>query len=240
MKFLLISLFLGSPALAEDISQKILELRAQVEEAGTALEESRKKKAASFDLVLQRQTEIEQGIRKERLKSLQLAEKRKLLVNSKVSLPREGNKELLVWAAELKKIVMGGLPFRVEERVAAISQLEDRIQKNRESHVTLASELWNLTDRELKLAASNEYRMGKVSLPSGEKEAEVARIGSLQALFRSSTGELGFAQRVGKVWKWQTADGEQAKAIDRLISRFQEKSYTGWFELPGLEKGIAL
>jgi hypothetical protein len=240
MKFLLVLLSLQAFA-AEDMAKRILDLRLQVEEAGNSLEETRKKRTADLDPLLQRTSELEQAIRKERLKKVQLEEKQKLL-QAKLSAKQSGASQsgLLHWASGLHQLMDAGLPFRKEERLGALASLEARIKGGRENSVTLLNDLWMLTEKEMKSSASNEYRLQPIELDGKTVQAEVARIGTVQALFRSAKGENGYAAWDGKKWSWKISAGEQASAIDRLVSRFRDKNYSGWFELPSLSKGAQL
>lgn len=223
---------------AEDLSSKILSLRSEVEEAGNAIDESRRQRMANLDVLLQRKNEVELSLRKERLKTLQLQEKRKHLSSLTQSVAKKSELDsLVVWAKDLKATVNNGIPFRKEERLEAIDAVAKRIEAGRESPVSLATELWTLTEKELKMAGGNEYRLMKMKLANKEVDAEVARIGTIQTLFRSSSGELGYAKRSGSNWEWTVASSDQQKAIDRLMNQFRDKSYSGWFELPGLSKG---
>jgi hypothetical protein len=235
--YVLLLLPLISFANVEALAERVMKLRGQVEESAANLEQTRKRTNAEAEVLLQRISEIESQLHKERLKNLQLVEKQKSQLATAGKSSREEFKALGDWLQQLLSYTQTGLPLQRTEKVATLQALEKRIQEGRESAVTLATELWNLTERELKLSGTNEYRLTKIPLANVDQDAEVARIGNLHAVFRSAQGMYGVTQLTKNGISWVEAKEEHHAAIDRLLEQFRQKNTTGWFEIPGLQKG---
>ncbi len=233
--FLLIPIL--SFANVEALAERVMKLRGQVEESAASLEQTRKRTSAELDVLMQRISEIENQLHKERLKGLQLSEKQKGVLANAGKSSKEEFQALQDWLVQLRANTQKSLPLQQDERLNALSDLEKRIREQRESAVTLATELWNITERELKQSGTNEYRLTKILLDGIAQDSEIARIGNLHAVFRTSQGVYGYAKKNEKSTSWVKASSEHYAAIDRILQKFREKNTTGWFEVPGLQKG---
>lgn len=221
-----------------EMGAKLISLRAEVEENGQRLQEVQRESSGKLDVYIQRRTELETQVSKAGLRTLQLQEKRKQLLKNAGS-PTKANAseftELLTWAGDLEKSVRESLPFRRTERLQVLAALTDRIKTQRESSVSLAGELWVLTEKEFKLSADNEYLIGKIELDGIVQEAEIARIGMVQMMFKTADGKLGYAARQDNGWKLVTANTTEVNdAISRTLGKFKNRQSSGWFEVPGI------
>jgi hypothetical protein len=217
----------------EEMAKRLAELRAEVEEKGIQVEVARKRAIERTEPLRTRKSELEALIRKERLRSIQLEEKHAVLrTKLKKDFSNSGHQDLDAWAKQLEFQISASMPFRRAERAAKISTLRKRIAEKRESPVTLAIELWTLTEAELRFGADNEFRIMK--LPElGDKDAEVARIGAMQLLYRIPGGREGYLVREKGSWHFRDATvSSEKKSISRVIEKFKNKSYSGWFEIP--------
>lgn len=236
MLFLLL-LPIISFANVEALAGRVMSLRGEVEESAASLEQARKRASSESDMLLQRIADLEGQLHKERLKALQLGEKQKGVLASSARSPKEEFRALEDWVKQLREFTEQSLPLQKEEKLEALRSLEKRVQEQRESAVTLATELWSFTEKNLKQSGSNEYRLTSIPIEGALQEAEVARIGNLHAVFRSSRGIYGFTKRNPKGVTWEKAAPLQQAAIDRILQQFRQKNTTGWFEIPGLQKG---
>lgn len=224
---------------SSELARKLVDLRAEVESAGAAYEEALQKRKAVLDPFLMRHSELEAQVAKEELRSVQLKEKLKATRGTAVSKPTGGQgewKSLERWSAALSSYVDSGVPFRLKERKERARALEERIRQKRESPVAVASDLWQASEKELQLTRDVEYRIGKLPLPGGEADGEIARLGMAHLLFVDSSGRAGYSRREKGKWELVAAKSSEEKAaVERLVSRLKAKSANGWYEIPGLD-----
>jgi hypothetical protein len=240
--FLLLPLLNASPALAAapgEFAKKLVELRAEVEEAGNGYEESLQKRKTALEPLQSRHSELETQIAKEELRQAQLREKLKATrpgLCERSCTRSEEWRALDAWAGKLSAYVEAAIPFRQKERREKVKALAERIRQKRESPVMVAADLWAATEKELGLTRNVEYRISKLPLASGEAELEIARLGMVHLLYRRPGGAAGFSSR--KNGKWElvaTRSPAETEAVDRLLSRLKAKSTNGWYEIPGLD-----
>lgn len=235
---LLLLFHVSNSQASDELARRILDLRSQVESQARELEEVRRKRATSLDPIHQRIAELDQGIRKERLKKIQLEEKLKTLNVSKAStLSNSEHKDLLEWAQTLEVKIGQGIPITLEDRKAKIAQLKIRIENKREHPFTLVSELWQLTEKEMKMAATNEYRTQEIQIEGKTVVAELARMGSIQAIFTLPSGESGYGFRDKGNWNWKLATNSQKESLERVMGNFRQRKFSGLYELPTIWKG---
>lgn len=242
MYFFIFLLMVGANANAvplQEMGVKLIELRAAVEEKGMELQEAQKQSQAQLEPLIQRKTEVEAQLRKESLRALQLQEKAKVLGATIAKTQPNVSSEyqlLAQWLDNLEMSIQNSLPFRREERITQLKQIRQRIQQKQDSPLGIASELWSATERELKLTSDNEYQIGSIQLDGQTYEAEIIKLGMILMLFKTSQGQLGYAQLDKDGWQLVTTqDAEMKSAVERSINKFKDRHTSGWFEVPGIK-----
>jgi hypothetical protein len=235
---MIFSLGLAQALPVQELGKKLIELRAEVEENGRQLQEAQRESSGRLESYIQRRTELETQVQKEHLRNLQLKEKHAFLKSTAIKKPAGDVRDydqLLSWTADLEDAVRASLPFRRQERLATLNGLRKRIETHLESPVAIAGELWTLTEKELKLTADNEYLITKIDLDGQMQDAEIARIGMVQMMFKTSKGETGFAVRKDAKWTLvKSKSDDVSTAVARALTKFKERNSSGWFEVPGL------
>lgn len=225
-------------AVTGEFARKLVELRADVEDAGTSYEEAIQKRKLALDPLQIKLSELEGQLAKEELRRAQLREKlRAVGGGGKFRTPagRAGEwKELEAWAGRLTGYVEKSVPFRKKERLEKAKGLSERIRLRRESPITIAADLWSASEKEILLTKDVEYRVGR--LPGIAADVEIARLGMSHLLYVSADGAAGYTRL--KEGKWElvsAADSNERAAVERVVSRLKAKSANGWYEIPGLD-----
>lgn len=219
-------------------SEKLLQLRTEVENLSQESQSESRCRQNELESLLQRRSELSTQLQKEEMRREQLKEKLRL-ESSKITpknQPSQSERLLLVkWAEDLESWIGRSLPFRTEERLSQVRALKAKL-KTEKNLEPLVSQLWSLTDQELKLTQQNDFEVMEVSFPDGRQKAEVARLGMVQMYALKANGQAMRAVREGDNWIWQVAqNSEEKKAIERICRRLGEQKGQGYFEVPGLE-----
>lgn len=242
-KTILLSLLLFSnPGFAQsgiysEISEKLIQLRQEVENLGRSQEHIQKERTEALENLLRRKSELEQQARKEKLREAQL--KVKIEITKKAVTPLRvasalERKVLTSWLSGLKSWVQTSLPFQNETRMAALERIEKQLQSN-ESPELILNSLWQVTEKEIRLTRDNSYEVMDLKLSGGTHKSEVVRLGMMQMLYKTPDGEAGYAQLQNGKWNLVgTLDPSETVAIDRLMSKLKEQQGRGYFEVPGL------
>jgi|GEM_PF-5111793 len=225
-------------AVTAEFAKKLVELRAEVEEAGAGYEEAMQKRKIALDPVHAKQAELESQLAKEELRRNQLREKLRAVVGSGKTRGTAGRaedwKELNSWADRLTVYIERSVPFRKKERLEKVKSLSERIRLKRESPITVGADLWSASEKELLLTKDVEYRVGR--LPGIDVDVEIARLGMTHLLYLTSKGVAGHSRLKEGKWELSAVEGASEKAaIERVVARLKAKSSNGWYELPGLD-----
>lgn len=135
--------------------------------------------------------------------------------------------------AQLDASVRDGLPYRVDERLAALGELE-RGMESREIRPSKAlGRLWAFVEDELRLTRENVIDRQVVPLRSGDTLAEVARLGMTTMFFRTTDGRAGFVSRGRDGWSWELVeDADGKRRVEGLFDSISKGIRVGWFEIP--------
>lgn len=219
-------------------SDKLLQLRTEVETLSQEAQADSRRRQTELEALLQRRSELTAQLQKEEMRREQLKEKLKVesaKITPKGAPTREDRQMLVGWAEDLESWIARSLPFRTEERLSQVRALKTKL-KTENNLEPLVSQLWSLTDQELKLTQQNDFEVMEVSFPEGRQKAEVARLGMMQMYALKTNGEGVRAVRDGETWKWEAAqNSDEQKAIERICRRLSEQKGQGYFQLPGLE-----
>lgn len=236
-KLALLGLFFSLVSFADfqEMSLNLVRLRQEIELLNTDLESLQKNQSSQLDSLLSRRSELEIQLKKERLKSLQLNEK-KLALKYKIA-PKKGltSKEremVLSWHKDLTQWLNNSLPYKIEERSFELKKIESNIKNNVSFH-EVVGQLWKFSEKQFDLIRHNKFEVVPLEIEGKKSTAEVARVGLLTFAFKLPSNEFGFAKKIGGKWILNVADqNNELTAAKRLISKFKEKKYSGLFDLP--------
>ncbi len=234
MTFLFSQFAFGS---SEIETERLIELRQAVESASQELDQLNQRQNSEIEMLLQRKNELEMTFSRDRLKKQVLEQKATMLKQTEISKSGLSKTDLSVlnkWLVGLKTWVQQSIPIHQESRLQKVSELETRI-KNQEPAEVLIWDLWYLTEEEIKLTKSNQYELLKLPLQP-EVLTEVARIGMLQAYFKTPTQQYGYALKDGKTWTFKVTEVDSEKnAIQKILAVVQEKKSKLRLDFPGLK-----
>ncbi len=237
LKIALLGLFFSMVLFADfqEMSQNIVRLRQEIELLNTDLESLQKNQSTQLDSLLSRRSELEIQLKKERLKSLQLKEK-KLALKYKIA-PKKGltpkeREMVLAWHKDLTQWLNNSLPYKIEERSLELKKIGEAIKNDASLHEVVA-QLWKFSEKQFDLVRHNKFEVVPLEVEGKKTTAEVARVGLLTFAFKLPTDEFGFAKKREGKWILDVADqNSELTAAKRLISKFKEKKYSGLFDLP--------
>jgi hypothetical protein len=222
----------------ESIASRLISLRADVERLSRENDFMNKQNQSSLESLVQRRTEIEQSLRKERMREEQLRAKSQLLrrqISPKKAASPQEKQFLNLWLSELGTMVHATIPFRRAERLESLARISHRLEAG-ESPETITAELWAFSEKELKTTKDNSYEIVDLDFASEKKKAEIARIGMLHFVYRTSDGQFGYTHRSANEWQLKSGESQGEKAaIQRLLTKLKEQNGRGYFEIPGLK-----
>jgi len=232
----LLSLLLWmAPAHADERGARLAELRAEAEALHTEVARERADldaQLADFDT---RRREIELEVDRERLALdkllLRVSDARAESAGSNGLF--DGLQPVLIEGiATLRARIEAGIPFRIDERLAALDALEASLRSHTVPPDRAASRLWQQVEDELSLSRENALDRQVLSIDGTEHLVEVARLGMIAMYWRTEAGRVGWVGPDGQTLS-ATTRTERAQ-IEALFTALDRRIRSGWFELPGL------
>lgn len=233
------ALTLAAPAVGDqvvDLGRRLAGLRGEVEQLSAELgrkdsdlrDQVRSLARQKSDLMLELQKE------QVRLQKTQVAISQKKKV---IAVEKEGDEamkpayqEALV---QLRTQVARSLPFRTAERLGELDKIDDQLKSGLLTPPRALARLWTFTEDELRLTRESGMYRQPIHLGGEEVLADVVRVGMVMLFFKTSSGEIGFAERVPEGWKYRLIEKpEDQKLVSNLFESLKKQIRVGFFELP--------
>jgi hypothetical protein len=232
----------AEPDPATRLAAELAKLRGEVETLSTAIEREKDDRRARMRGLADQESQAEIELRRARLRTVARARRRaepRARVEAKAA-TQAGLRPAVDAAIErLRAVVEASLPFRLEERLAAVDALEKRLADGLVTPAQAWSRLWEIAEDELRLGRESALDRQVVRLPSGEERlVQVIRIGMVALFYRASDKDVGQAAREGARWVWRGFSGEaEIDLVSALFASFEKRVRTGFFEIPWLAGG---
>ncbi|MCB9727534.1 MAG: DUF3450 family protein [Deltaproteobacteria bacterium] len=221
---------------ATSLAAELARLRAEVETLSgsiqTELDERRMRlrglqaQRTELDLELQREsmrlTQVKQRIEAQRVAVAQAKAAREAVG------PAIGRALTTV-----RQAVATGLPYRVAEREAELTTLQERLDEGLLTPGAVLARLWERVEDELRLARTSGLDRQVLAVDGTESLADVIHVGMVMLYFRLADGRFGRVVREGLGWRNEVLGGERERAeLAVLFDAFDKRIRSGWFELP--------
>jgi hypothetical protein len=136
---------------------------------------------------------------------------------------------------QLANQVRGGLPFKIEERLAALEELRAQINNGSMPPARAANRLWAFYEDELRLTRETGLHNQTIAVGNERVLTEVVKVGSMALYFRTPDGRYGQAVRAGNAWQFVlAADPAAQRQIAELFEAQRKQIKQGLFTLPVL------
>ena len=133
----------------------------------------------------------------------------------------------------LEKEIKAGIPFKVEERIAALHQIKDDLKNGNISQEKALALTWASYDDALRLTKEIGQFKQEITLDGKETMAKIAKVGSVMMFFATPDDRVGYVKQDGKKYSYVVAkDSTERDQIIDLFDALQKQIRTGYFTLP--------
>jgi septal ring factor EnvC (AmiA/AmiB activator) len=133
----------------------------------------------------------------------------------------------------LAKEIKSGIPFKVEERVAALMQIKNDMKNGNITQEKALALTWASYDDALRLTKEIGQFKQEITLDGKETLAKIAKIGSVMMFFATPDDRVGYVKQNGKTYSYVVAtDKAERDQIIDLFDSLQKQIRTGYFTLP--------
>ena len=133
----------------------------------------------------------------------------------------------------IRKSVKRSLPFKLNDRINALDEIELRLNTGVVTPNKAANQLWAFIEDELVLGRSSGIYNESLEIDGQEKLVKVLRMGKVAMFYKSNEGEYGVIRRVKKQWQQEAISNvKETSQLDQLFDSFAKNIRSGQFTLP--------
>lgn len=220
----------------DQLAERLAKLRAEVDRLQQQIEEKKSEHHQKMDALGAQMAQLEAEKRRQQL-TLEKLQSDLESIQAKAPTTQVSDETLRPsleqGIALLTEYINASLPFKSEERLKAVSNLQEKLQAGTVPPKKLANELWALYEDELRLTRENGLYQQIVPIEGESALVDVAKLGMILLYFQTPDGRLGMAQRQDTGWRFEIAnnDNDQAR-ISTLMDSLRKQIHQGYYELP--------
>lgn len=227
----------------DNLAKSLAKIRSEVEELQSQLDLEKENHSSRIAALSSQLADLSVEERRQKVSIEKLQQSIEQLVANSKEAERSGENlkpELLDFLSEYKRQVQNGLPFRVEDRIKAIEELESNVAGKLIDPKKAVNHAWSLIEDEIRLSKENGIYQQTISLNEEKVLADIAKLGTVFLYFQTRDNRAGMAQRVGgSSWKFVLVDSSKDKEhIAKLFDSLKKQIRQGYFELPNPMKKL--
>lgn len=221
---------------AADLAQSLIKLRGEVESLNNELELVREEQRTTLGALGQQRAELEAQLNRQELSTRELRERLARHAEEAGSAGVAGDtlKPVLAQAlAQLRQYIQSGLPFKTDERLAALAEIETQIANGTLPPHRAANRVWAFYEDEFRITRETGLYKQTVTLGKDQVLADVVKVGSMMLYFKTQDGRMGYARREPAGWRFVVAaEAADQERIALLFDSLGKQIRQGYFELP--------
>ena len=236
---LLLTLFLPGLGQAQNddaMVTAIMGMRAEIESLYTQIDQNTDNYKAQMKSLALQIADAEAQINRKKT-SIKLAEIDLEKINTKLSSSASGSIDLFPLLNEgftlQEKTIKSGVPFKVEERMAAVEKIRNDLQAERITPERALAQLWASYGDNLRMTKEIGLFKQKISLGGQDTQAEIAKLGTVMLFFAAPDNRVGYVTQDGSAYTYQiVTDPKVRDQIVLLFDSLNKQIRTGLFTLP--------
>lgn len=141
---------------------------------------------------------------------------------------------LLAALGEYKQYIQTGFPFKVDDRVKAIADLENNLINRQVDANKAVNQTWSLIEDEIRLSKENGIYQQTILLNGEKVLVDIAKLGTVFLFFQTKDNQSGMAKRAAAGgWKFEiVSNAADQERIRNLFDSLKKQIRQGYFELP--------
>ena len=219
----------------ENMVKSIMELRAQVETLYTQVDDNKDAYRSQMKSYALQISDNEAQINRQET-SLKLTQQNIDKIEKKLEVMGSATVDLKPVVTDaldsLEKEIKAGIPFKVEERIAALHQIKDDLKNGNISQEKALALTWASYDDALRLTKEIGQFKQEITLDGKATIAKIAKVGSVMMFFATPDDRVGYVKQDGNNYNYVVADSTERDQIIDLFDALQKQIRTGYFTLP--------
>lgn len=233
-------LFFASAAMGsslENLAKSLAKIRGEVETLQTQLDLEKEKHGSRMSALNSQLADLSVDERRQKLSIEKLQHSIDKMTESAKKTEQSGETlkpVLLAVLADYKHHIQTGFPFKMEDRIKAINNLENNIANQLIDPNKAVNQAWSLIEDEIRLGKENGIYQQTILLDGESVLVDIAKLGTVFLFFQTRDNRGGMARRSAESgWKFETVDNAgDLERIRNLFDSLKKQIRQGYFELP--------
>lgn len=222
----------------EELTQKIISMRADVETLQDQVEANKEQYRSTIQSLNIQKADLAASIQREQMQIKELSGNidslRKSLDEGFVS-DEALQATLLNALEELTSYIEVSLPFKKEERLTSLETLKSDIESKRINLYKAASHLWAFIEDEIRLHKDTGLYKQVLQIDGSDQLVEIAKIGMIAMYYKRNDG-VGIVSKKDDKWIPQAlSEHSDTASVANLFESLKKGIRVGSFKLPGLD-----
>ena len=218
------------------LSEKVVKMRSEVELLNDEYKIEKEKVSSDLKILNLQNAEVETKLREEEIRNKQVSAKLSQLKNQ-LSEGLQQETELAPVLGQhfsnLKTYIENSIPFKHDERLAAVEQLERRYELREISAVKATNLLWSLYDDEKRLARETSLHRQTIDIEGTRQLADIAKVGMKYLYFKTELGQTGLIKMENGKWKYSYfSEARPRMQVEELFAGLKKQIRVGFYHLP--------
>jgi hypothetical protein len=233
---LLTPLALPAQDATEALANRLIQMRGQVDELQSELNLQREEHKNRMTYLTAQLTEMEANRDREALRVQQLEQELEQM-REQVAAAGATSDTLAPIVLDrlfrLRKQVADGFPFKVDERLAALDEIETQLNSGVITAHRAFNRLWAFVEDEIRITRENAIYSQSIALDGQNVLVDVAKLGNAMMYFRTRDLQYGRAVETEQGWRFERLESAaDQELVARLFDSLRKQIRQGYFRLP--------
>lgn len=234
---LLLSAPVASASSLENLAKSLAKMRGEVETLQTQLDLEKEKHTSKMSALNSQLADLSVEERRQKLSIEKLQHSIGKLSESAKKAEQSGESlkpALLALLSDYKRHIQSGFPFKMNDRIKAIDDLENNIANRLIDPNKAVNQAWSLIEDEIRLSKENGIYQQTIPLNGEKVLVDMAKLGTVFLFFQTRDNQSGMARRAEDgSWKYELVDNTvDMERIKNLFDSLKKQIRQGYFELP--------
>lgn len=221
----------------ENLAKALAKIRGEVETLQTQLDIEKDKHGSRMSSLTSQLADLSVEERRQKLSIEKLQHSIEKMTESTQQAEQSGEtlKPVLIEILnEYRRHIQTSLPFKMEDRIKAVNDLENNIVNQLVDPNKAVNQVWSLIEDEIRLSKENGIYQQTISLEGEKVLVDIAKLGTVFLFFQTRDNRVGMAKRSADYdWKFETvASTNDIERITKLFDSLKKQIRQGYFELP--------
>lgn len=234
---LLLNSFAAMASSLENLAKSLAKIRGEVETLQTQLDIEKEKHTSRMSALNSQLADLSVEERRQKLSLEKLQNSIDKMTENAKKAEQSGETlkpVLLTILDEYKRYVQSGFPFKMQDRLKAIEDLENNINNQLIDPNKAINHAWSLIEDEIRLSKENGIYQQTISLDGENVLVDIAKLGTVFLFFQTRDNRSGMAKRsTDGEWKFEILENTaEIERVRVLFDSLKKQIRQGYFEIP--------